>query len=242
MRIDLHIHTCYSYDSNLTLDQLSTAVRCKGLDGIAVLDHDEIEGALTLRENAPFEVIVGEEIGSAHGGIGALFIERRIPPHLGAEETIARIRDQGGLVFIPHPFSRAVPGRIDQQKLYQIISQIDIIEGYNARAPRPTDDQRARDLALQHGLPIAAGSDAHFSWEVGRAYTEMDSFKGPAQFMDSLHNARLYFKGKTPFIFPLLTVAVMIPYLGAKRSLFVLLRNLSRHHDRPADPPPRDRR
>jgi len=242
MRIDLHIHTCYSYDSNLTLDQLSTAVRCKGLDGIAVLDHDEIEGALTLRENAPLEVIVGEEIGSAHGGIGALFIEQRIPPHLGAEETIARIRDQGGLVFIPHPFSRAVPGRIDHQKLYQIISQIDIIEGYNARAPRPMDDQRARDLALLHGLPIAAGSDAHFSWEVGRAYTEMDSFKGLAQFMDSLHNARLCLKGKTPFIFPLLTVAVMIPYLGAKRSLFGLLHSLSRHPDRPGDPPPCDLR
>jgi len=237
MHFDLHIHTCYSYDSDLSLNQLSAAVLHKGLDGIAVLDHDEIEGGLRLRERAPFEVIVGEEIGSLHGGIGALFIEQRIPPHLPVEETIARIRDQGGLVFVPHPFSRAVPGRINERKLYEILPQIDLIEGYNARAPGPKDDQRARDFALLRGLPIAAGSDAHFSWEVGRAYTEMASFQGPAQFLDSLRKARLCFAGKTPFAFPLLTIAVMIPYLAAKRSLSGLLRSLAHHHDRTAQPP-----
>ncbi len=231
MRFDLHIHTCYSYDCNLSLKQLSAAVLCQGLDGIAVLDHDEIEGALRLRERAPFTVVVGEEIGSVHGGIGALFIEQRIPPHLTAEETIACIREQGGLVFIPHPLSRAVPGRIHEQKLYEIISQVDVIEGYNARAPRPADDQCARDLALQRGLPLAAGSDAHFAWEVGRAYTKMARFEGPTQFLDSLRKASLCFSRKTPFVFPLVTVAVMIPYLGARRRLVRFFRSLAQRQD-----------
>ncbi len=229
MRFDLHVHTCFSYDSHMSLEQLCTAVLRKGLDGVAVLDHDEIEGGLRLRDSAPFQVIVGEEIGSADGGIGALFIEQRIAPHLTAEETIARISEQGGLVFIPHPLSRAVPGRIDNQKLYEIISQVDVIEGYNARSPRQADDRRARDLAFRYHLPIAAGSDAHFSWEVGRAYTEMDSFEGAAEFLDSLRSAKLCFNRKTPLVFPLLTVAVTIPYLGAKRAFARLLgRSLGR--------------
>ena len=219
MHFDLHIHTCYSYDCGLSLEHLAQAVINSGLDGIAVLDHDEVEGALRLREHAPFQVIVGEEIGSLHGGIGALFIEQRIPPHLAAEETIGRIREQGGLVFVPHPLSRAVPGRIQEDKLHEIISQIDLLEGFNARAPRPGDDQRARELAQQYGLPVAAGSDAHFAWEVGRAYTEMDAFTGPAEFLSNLQAATISYGRKTPIVFPLLTVTLMIPYLGLRRAL-----------------------
>ena len=239
MRYDLHIHTCYSYDSNLSLEQLTSAVLRKGLDGIVVLDHDEIEGALRLRETAPFQVIVGEEIGSVHGGIGALFIEQRIPPHLTAEHTIARIREQGGLVFIPHPLSRAVPGRIHEPKLYEIISQVDVIEGYNARAPHPADDRRARDLASKHGLPLAAGSDAHFAPEVGHAYTEMAGFETPSQFLTSLRDATLCFDCKTAFLYPLLTVTVMIPYLGTKRRLARLVRGSAWRQDLPAEPLPK---
>jgi predicted metal-dependent phosphoesterase TrpH len=230
MRFDLHIHTCYSYDSHLTLERLSHAVLSKGLDGIAVLDHDEIEGALRLREIAPFKVIVGEEIGSMDGGIGALFIEERIPPHMTAEQTITCIREQDGLVFIPHPLSRAVPGRIDERTLHKIICLVDVLEGYNARAPWAADDQHARDLALQHDLPLAAGSDAHFATEVGRAYTEMPGFENPTEFLQSLRQATLCFDRKTPFVFPLLTVAMMIPYVGAKRALARLSHILADRH------------
>ena len=224
MHFDLHIHTCYSYDSLLSLERLADAVRRRGLDGVAVLDHDEIEGAVRLRESAPFRVIVGEEIGTAHGGIGALFIEQRIPPHLSAEETIARIREQGGLVFIPHPLARGVPGRIEERKLYEIINLIDLIEGYNARAPLADDDRRARDLAAQHSIPVAAGSDGHFACEIGRAWTELDDFETPEQFLHNLRRAQLHYTGKTPYLVPALTVAAMIPLLGAWRVLRRLWR------------------
>jgi hypothetical protein len=211
MRFDLHIHTCYSYDSCLSLAQLSRQVLRKGLDGIAVLDHDEIEGALRLRESAPFKVIVGEEIGTTHGGIGALFIEKRIPPHLSAEETIARIHEQNGLVFVPHPLARGVPGRIREDKLRQIVSQVDLIEGYNARTPLATDDRRAREFAAQHNVPATASSDAHFACEIGRAWTEMEDFGTAQEFLASLRQAKLHHTHKTPILVPALTVSLVAP-------------------------------
>lgn len=222
MRLDLHVHTCYSYDCLLSLEALAAAVRRQNLDGVAVLDHDQIEGALRLRDWAPFKVIVGEEIGTADGGIGALFSEQRIPPHLSAEETISRIHEQNGLVFIPHPLSRRVPGRIAERKLLEIIDQVDLIEGYNARARTVADDLRAQEFAAQHGIPVAAGSDAHFAREVGRAWTEIGDFRTREEFQQQVRHARLHYTRKTPYAVPLLTVLVMIPALGTLRALKTL--------------------
>lgn len=219
MRFDLHVHTSYSYDCFLSLETLAAAVRRANLDGLAVLDHDQIEGALRLRDTAPFRVIVGEEIGTADGGIGALFIEQRIPPHLSAEETISRIHEQNGLVFIPHPLSRRVPGRIAERKLLEIIDQVDLVEGYNARAPLLADDLRAQELAARYGIPVAAGSDAHFAREVGRAWTEIEDFETREEFQRKVRYAQLRYTRKTPYAVPLATVLVMIPALGTLRAL-----------------------
>jgi len=227
MRFDLHVHTCYSYDSLLSLRKLADVVCRRGLDGIAVLDHDEIEGALRLREWAPFRVIVGEEIGTAHGGIAGLFLEQRIPPHLSAEETVARIHEQGGLVFIPHPLARGTPGKIQESKLYEVIDQVDLIEGYNARTPFASDDRRARELAAQHRIPVTAGSDAHFSFEVGRAWTELDDFQTPQEFLRNSQGATLHYTTKTPYFVPALTVA-MVATLTTWRLLRKVIGRASR--------------
>jgi len=217
MHIDLHIHTYYSYDSTLSLHKLIEVVQRSKLDGIAVLDHDEIAGALRLREKAPFQVIIGEEIGTLHGGIAGLFLRERIPPHLSAEETIARIHAQDGLVLMPHPLARGCPGKIEEHKLYAVLDQIDVLEGYNARTPLNSDDQHTRELAAQHGIPVSAGSDAHFALEVGRAWTEMEAFQTPQEFLSSLCQARLHYTTKTPYLVSGFTVALVAP-LTARRA------------------------
>lgn len=226
MRLDLHVHTCFSYDSWLSLEALTDAVIRRKLGGVAVLDHDEIEGALRLRASAPFKVIVGEEIGTQQGGLGALFIEQRIPPHLTVEETIARIREQKGLVFVPHPLSRRVPGRIELRKLREIVSQVDVIEGYNARAPLACDDLGAREFARRHRIPVVAGSDGHFALEIGRAWTEVEGFDSAQELVRMLSRARLHFTTKTCPLLPVLTVS-SIPILNFTRKLGRLCRSCS---------------
>lgn len=217
-RWDLHVHTCFSYDSSLSLATLTQRVTSLGLHGVAVLDHDTIEGAQELRELAPFGVIVGEEIGSKNGGIAGLFLEEGIPPHLSAEETIERIHGQGGLVLVPHPFSRAVPGRMCREKLARLIGEIDLLEGYNARARLARDDRYARAFAERHGKPVTGGSDAHFSSELGAAWTEMGPFADARGFLSQVSSARLRHGRKTPVLLPLMTLA-SIPLLALRRRL-----------------------
>ncbi len=207
MRYDLHVHTCYSYDCGLSLEALSRAVARHGLDGLAVLDHDEIAGALKLQAQAPFQVIVGEEIGTADGGLAGMFLNERIPSGLSAAETAARIHAQGGLVLVPHPLSRGVPGRLGERKLREIVAQVDLVEGYNARAFPEADDRRAREVAAEYGLPVTAGSDAHFALEMGHAWTEMALFHDAGSFMRSVTHARLVYGRKTPVWVPALTIA-----------------------------------
>ncbi len=182
------------------------------LDGVAVLDPDEISCAQELQRQARFCVIVGEEIDTLQGGIAGLFLRERVPPKLSATDTIDRIHDQGGLVMIPHPLARGTPGKIQARALEQILDRVDIIEGYNARTPLAQDDRAARHLARQHGLPVSAGSDAHFGFEVGRAWVEMSAFRSPAEFLSGLHHARLRWIRKTPYWVSGLTV-ISIPAL-----------------------------
>jgi len=150
-------------------------------------------------------------------------VTEAIPPQLTAEETISRIRAQGGLVYLPHPLARGIPGRIAYSKLWSIASQVDIIEGHNARTPLGVDNRRACDFARRHGLAIAAGSDAHFPFEVGRAWTEMDEFRTPTEFLESLARARRHNCRKTSPLVSAGTVA-SIPLLW----LFRRIRRRSR--------------
>lgn len=218
MRFDLHVHTSCSFDSTLSLAALDASVRRCGLDGIAVLDHDEIACAQSLQQRADFGVIVGEEISTLQGGIAGLFLTERIPPRHTVRETISRIRGQGGLVMIPHPLSRGTPGKIDSSVLYDILPLVDILEGYNARTPLASDDLRCRQLAQERGLQICAGSDAHFGFEVGRAFTEIDDFVGPSDFLDKLARARLCWTSKTPYVISALTV-LAVPVISVWRRM-----------------------
>ena len=106
LKADLHVHSEYSPDSESSLVDIIEHCTAKGINCIAITDHNEIAGAIELKNIAPFTVIVGEEILSSSGEIIGLFLTEHIPAQLSAEETIRRIKDQGGLVLIPHPFDR----------------------------------------------------------------------------------------------------------------------------------------
>ena len=190
IQVDLHIHTRYSVDSLMTLDEVVEAALARGLGALAITDHDAIEGALTLSRTAPFPVIVGEEIDVGDGEIIGLFLHELIPPKLGPVETIARIRQQGGLVYIPHPFdSHRYP--LPQAVLLSLLHEVDALEVLNGRVMVPAYNERAARFAQEHGLRGGAGSDAHTPGEIGRAYVEMQPFEDKDSFLSNLAHARI---------------------------------------------------
>jgi len=204
LRIDLHVHTTYSEDCWVPLEAVIEAVLESSVDSIAVTDHNELDGALQVAAEAPFPVIAGEEIASQQGEIAGLFLSEWIPPGLSAQDTIDRIKEQGGLVYVPHPLAWDVPTALGLKNLEAIIGRVDILEVFNARILRHRDNLAVQEVARQHDIPMAAGSDAHFAREIGRAGVEMDSFDGPAEFLENLR-AGTVFGRRTPYLYSLIT-------------------------------------
>lgn len=191
MKIELHSHTRHSRDCLLDYDTIIDVCQRRGIAALAVTDHNEIEGAFEMRRRAPFPVIVGEEVFTEQGEVIGLFLRELIPRGLSVQETIARIKDQGGLVYVPHPFDSYRKGAIGRDTLDAIRPEIDLIEVLNARNIRYPDDARAYWYAREHGLVMAAGSDAHSAGEFGVAYLEMEPFDGPADFLKKARCGRV---------------------------------------------------
>jgi predicted metal-dependent phosphoesterase TrpH len=173
--IDLHCHTRASFDSLASPRAVVRAAAARGLTHVAITDHDRIEGALEARDEAPegLVVIVGEEIRTADGDLIAAFIERAVPPGLSAAETIEAVREQGGLVGIPHPFDRFRGSLLRDARMASLAPLADWVEVYNARL-LGGGNERAAAFAATTGLPGVAVSDAHSVLEVGVAYTALN--------------------------------------------------------------------
>lgn len=189
VELDLHMHTNHSHDCATPAATLLERAREVGLDVIAVTDHNEVSGALEAASLAPrygVEVIVGEEIKTAgEGEVIGLFIAERIPPGLTLRETIEAIKEQGGVVYVPHPFDRlhSVP---DYRHLLEVVELIDAIEVYNARVAFAAYNAEAARFAARYRLPGGAGSDAHVPEGLGSARVRMPAFSGPRQFLRAL--------------------------------------------------------
>jgi predicted metal-dependent phosphoesterase TrpH len=176
--------------------------RCQevGINCIAICDHGTAEGALRMREIAPFTVIVAEEILTPYGEIMGMFLEETIPSGLSVEKTLSRIRAQNGLVCIPHPFDRLRHSALRSKILEEIADQIDIVEVLNARAIFGRSSTKARAFAAKHGTAQSAGSDAHTPYEIGNAYVEMPEFKGKDDFIQALKKGKISGHRTNPFI------------------------------------------
>jgi predicted metal-dependent phosphoesterase TrpH len=188
VRIDLHLHSRYSHDGQSTLQELIDRCADCGLDRIALTDHNTVEGALALAEIAPDLAIVGEEAKTREGEVIGLFITRRIPPYMRAEDVMDMIHEMGGLTYVPHPLDRH-RSNFSSERLVELAGRIDIIETYNAWC-EPAENQAAARLAVELEKVSATGSDAHAAGELGRSWMEIEGYTTPQDFLDKLRHAR----------------------------------------------------
>jgi predicted metal-dependent phosphoesterase TrpH len=191
---DLHMHTSWSHDCSIEPAELVEHAEAHGLGAIAVTDHNVFGGALQAVAHAhgrELVVIPGEEVKTdGQGEVIGLFLEREIPRGLSFADTIAAIREQGGLVYVPHPFDRmhAIP---DPQTLHRHLGDIDIFEVYNARLLFEAYNDEALRFARKYNLTMGAGSDAHVLQGVGTGALRMRAFRDPEEFLISLHSAEI---------------------------------------------------
>lgn len=201
IEVDLHMHTDHSGDCATPVDVLLQTARDRGLGAIAVTDHNEVSGALEARRIAAeqfddLKVIVGEEVKTKEQGeVIGLFLEQKIPKGMTMAETIAAIREQGGLVYVPHPFDRfhSVP---DYEHLLDMVEEIDILEVFNPRVALTSFNEEAVRFASKYRIVSGAGSDSHVAQGLGSVRTRIHDFEGPAEFLEAMRDADITRKHK----------------------------------------------
>ena len=191
---DLHTHTSWSADCLVEPAELLDQAELHGIGAIAITDHNAFGGALETLELArdlDLTVIPGEEIKTAgQGEVIGLFLQEEIPRGLEFGDTIAAIREQGGLVYLPHPFDRmhAIP---DAATLHRHLAEIDVFEVYNARLLFEQYNDEALRFARKYNLTMGAGSDAHVLQGLGTGGLRMRAFRDPEEFLVSLRTAEV---------------------------------------------------
>lgn len=176
LRMDMHVHTHASFDSLNEPDRVLRTAGARGIHRLVITDHNQIAVAQALQERDPERVLIGEEVKTAEGvDIIGILLRELIPRGTPARETCERIRGQGGVVYLPHPFdlNRSGGGRI----LERIADLVDVVEGHNARSWKPGLNARAAEWAAARGKPLGAGSDAHTLREIGRGWVEVPPFQ-----------------------------------------------------------------
>jgi predicted metal-dependent phosphoesterase TrpH len=200
IEVDLHMHTDHSGDCATPVDVLIHTARDRGLGAIAITDHNEVSGALEARKLAEelgdIKVIVAEEVKTAEQGeVIGLFLEEKIPRGLTMAETIAEIRRQGGLVYVPHPFDRfhSVP---DYEHLLDIVEEIDILEVFNPRVAVTSFNEEAVRFASKYRIVPGAGSDSHVAQGLGSVRQRIHDFDDAAEFLEAMRDADITRKHK----------------------------------------------
>jgi predicted metal-dependent phosphoesterase TrpH len=200
IEVDLHMHTDHSPDCATPVEVLLETARDRGLGAIAITDHNEVSGALEARRIAEgmddLKVIVAEEVKTAEQGeVIGLFLEEKIPRGMTMAETIAAIRAQGGLVYVPHPFDRfhSVP---DYEHLIDIVEEIDVLEVFNPRVALTAFNEEAERFARKYRIVPGAGSDSHVAQGLGSVRVRIRDFDGPEEFLEAMRDADITRKHK----------------------------------------------
>ena len=193
--IDLHMHTDHSSDCATPVEVLIETARDRGFGAIAITDHNEVSGAFAAAKVAEglgdFKIIIAEEVKTAEQGeVIGLFIKEKIPRGMTMAETIAEIRRQGGLVYVPHPFDRmhSVP---DYEHLLDMVEEIDLIEVFNPRVAITSFNEEAERFARKYNITPAAGSDNHVAQGLGSVRIRLHDFDGPEEFLESMRDAEI---------------------------------------------------
>ncbi len=198
--VDLHMHTSASHDCRVPPALLLDHAEAEGLGAIAITDHNVFSGALevaALARDRDILVIPGEEVKTdGQGEVIGLFLHEEIPRGMSFGDTIAAIKAQGGIVYVPHPFDRmhAIP---DAATLHRHLAEIDVFEVYNARLLFETYNDEALRFARKYNLTMGAGSDAHVLQGVGTGALRMRAFEGPEEFLLSLRTAEILRRPKS---------------------------------------------
>jgi predicted metal-dependent phosphoesterase TrpH len=215
-KVDLHSHTYWSKDCLVSFESIVSFCAQRGIDRIAITDHNTVEGALKMHALAPDLVIPGEEIMTNRGEILAYYVHQTVPPGLSPAETLSRLRDQGAVISVAHPFDRFRKGAWEEADLLAIIDQVDAIEVFNARCIFDEDNHKAQAFAKAHHLAGTAGSDAHSYLEYGAGHLLIDPFDGPESFRQALKTATHAGKLSLPFVHGNSSAAKWLKKLGLR--------------------------
>ena len=196
---DLHMHTDHSHDCAVPVPALLDHAESIGLGAIAITDHNVFTGAqeaVQLARDRALTVIPGEEVKTDSGEVIGLFLEEEIPRGMSMGDTIAAIREQGGVVYLPHPFDRlhTIP---DPTTLHRHLAEIDVFEVFNARLLFEAMNDEALRFARKYNLTMGAGSDAHVLQGVGTGLVRLRAFETPEEFLISLRNAEILRRPKS---------------------------------------------
>jgi predicted metal-dependent phosphoesterase TrpH len=192
IRLDMHMHTEYSRDSRVALADFAELAGKAQLSAVCITDHDTIEGGLHLREmGTGLQVIVGEEITTADGELVGLYLEKKVAPGQSVDRSIDLIHEQGGLAYVPHPFSRNRRRHLRRSALERVAAKLDIVEVFNAREVASSSNILALEFARAHDLPGGVGSDSHRRIEIGRAYVDVAPFVTPQELLVALREGKV---------------------------------------------------
>lgn len=187
-KLDLHIHSTLSSDGGIDEKDVKKIFDNNLLDYLAITDHNEIDYAIYLSKKFPNRIIVGEEIKTIQGEITALYIEKKIDKGLSIARTIKEIRNQNGLCYFPHPFSKLRHG-VGSYNLDVFNDMVDFIEAYNGRAVLGSSNSMGLKYALEHNLIYSSNSDAHSIKGIGKVYNLVDDVPTKENLVVLLKNA-----------------------------------------------------